>query len=86
MLAGKLPKDLAGPRGEVTIYTLSDAIGYRPQSVAEWFRKDQISIPCIELLMQIDGNTLRLSDFKPYCEALRQVLKLADSEPDEEAK
>ena len=80
MLSANLPQSMVGPRGEITIYTIGAAIGYRPQSVSEWFRKDQITIPCVKLLMQIEGNTLSLSDFVPFCPDLKLVLDMIDNE------
>ena len=80
LLIDRLPQNLAGPNGNITIYTIAAAIGYRPQSVAEWFRKDQITIPCIELLMKIEGHCLTLADFGPFCPDLRSVLDMQNAE------
>lgn len=80
MLAEKLPQHLEGPSGHITVYSLGDAIGYKPQSVHEWYRKNKITIPCIELLMKIRGHSLVLSDFRPYCEALDTVLTIQEAE------
>ena len=80
LLIERLPQNLVGPNGGITIYTIGAAIGYRPQSVAEWFRKDQITIPCIELLMKIRGHRLTVADFGPFCPGLKSVLDMQDAE------
>lgn len=80
LLDAKLPQNLAGPRGKPTIYTISDTIGYQPQSVSEWFRKNQITIQCVEMLMKIEGHDLRLSDFVSFCPELKMVLDVIEAE------
>lgn len=80
LLMEKLPHNLVGPRGEITIYTIAKAVGYRPQSVAEWFRKDQVAILCVQKLLRIKGNDLHLSDFVPFCPDLKMVLDMVEDE------
>lgn len=80
MLVKKLPQNLAGVRGGVTTYTIGEAIGYRPQSISEWFRKDQITIPCIQMLMKIEDHNLVISDFRPFCADLESVMILMEIE------
>lgn len=83
LLVGRLPQHLVGPNGRITIFTIADAVGYRPQSIAEWFRKDQITIPCIDLLMKIEGHDLTVADFGPFCPDLQTVLDMQKSESEQ---
>lgn len=80
LLTTRLPQYLVGPNGKITTYQIGEEIGYRQQSVAEWFRKDRISIQCISLLLGLDGNTLKLSDFSPFCPELAMVLGMMENE------
>lgn len=79
LLTRGLPRDLQGPRGQITIYTIGDATDYRPQSVSEWFRKDQITVAAIERILSIPNHNLKLIDFEPFCPELKAVLALQEN-------
>lgn len=77
LLQGRLPARFQRKSdGSLDVYALAKHLGIKPQTVYEWFRKERVALSTVEVLMNIEGSSFQLEDFRPFCADLVIVLNL----------